>query len=298
MPPGLEPETRVCQQASRRGQLALIAGRIEHAPFASRAFDVITLWHTLEHTASPRRALEEARRLLHAPAAIPESQVAGAPPAANGVLMLETPNVQSIQARFFGRYWFHLDAPRHRFHFTPATLEAYLRACGFREVRLRHLPSSVGITGSIQALFDRLTKRRSAGLRESRLLQALVWPLAALEALVGRGGCVQVSARATPAVMSDSGNAQPDHVPVALSVVIVSWNCWPHLRRCLESLRPAWPACHPRSSSWTIDSMTPQPRTSETSSRKHGSCRWKPMPASRRQPIAACRPVAERRSGC
>jgi GT2 family glycosyltransferase/SAM-dependent methyltransferase len=229
---GLELDLPVCQQAFQMDGAPRVAGRMEAAPFATGAFDAITMWHALEHTASPRRALEEARRLLRPPAALQAD--------AGGMLMLETPNIQSIQARLFGSAWFHLDAPRHRFHFTPATLRAYLRASGFRQVRLRRLPSSVGIAGSIQSLVNSLTGQRGAGLRESRLLHMLLWPLAALEAWLGYGGCVQITASATPSVIADSGAAvRPAGSPVTLSVIIVSWNCWPDLRRCLASLQPA-----------------------------------------------------------
>jgi len=231
---GLEPAVQVNQAISRHRQMHLVAGRIENPPFRDRSFDVITLWHTLEHTTSPRQALVQARRLLHMRKT--DNLLSGA----GGTIMLEAPNVESWQARLFGRYWFHLDAPRHRYHFTPATLNAYLAKCGFRQVRLKHLPSSVGITGSLQSLLNRLTNRRGAGLRESRLVQLIVWPLAALEAAAGHGGCVQISARAIPKVASDSESTTTQtRDPITLSVVIVSWNCWPHLRRCLKSLTPA-----------------------------------------------------------
>jgi len=231
---GLEPEMRVSQHVSRRLHTPLVAGRMEDSPFRDSILDVITLWHSLEHTTSPRQTLQQAQRLLRVRSAGTLFSDAG------GTIMLETPNVESWQAQLFGRYWFHLDAPRHRFHFTPATLHAYLTKCGFRKVRSRHLPSSVGITGSLQSLVNRLTKRRGVAIRESRLAQVIVWPLAVLEAILGHGGCVQITASAIPCVVSDSGDSPtPAGDPITLSVVIVSWNCWPHLRRCLESLQPA-----------------------------------------------------------
>ena len=40
------------------------------------------------------------------------------------------PNAGSLQAALFGPRWFHLDLPRHLFHFTPRTLRALLERSG------------------------------------------------------------------------------------------------------------------------------------------------------------------------
>jgi SAM-dependent methyltransferase len=65
-------------------------------PVDSR-FDVIALWHSLEHLPGPRRTLEAMVNHL----------------SPNGVLFISTPNPDSIQFRLFRSRWAHLDAPRH-----------------------------------------------------------------------------------------------------------------------------------------------------------------------------------------
>ncbi len=65
-------------------------------PVDSR-FDVIALWHSLEHLANPWRTME--------------AMVSRLSP--NGVLFISTPNPDSIQCRLFRSGWAHLDAPRH-----------------------------------------------------------------------------------------------------------------------------------------------------------------------------------------
>jgi SAM-dependent methyltransferase len=60
-------------------------------------YDVIVLWHVIEHLADPWETLEAAQRHL----------------GPGGVLVIATPNPASFQFRIFGRYWAHLDAPRH-----------------------------------------------------------------------------------------------------------------------------------------------------------------------------------------
>jgi SAM-dependent methyltransferase len=57
----------------------------------------ITLWHALEHLPDPSAVLEQVARSL----------------APDGILVVATPNVDSVQYRVQGRRWPHVDAPRH-----------------------------------------------------------------------------------------------------------------------------------------------------------------------------------------
>lgn len=215
---GLEPALTP-GSAGAPGDRPFAAGRAEGMPFATAQFDAITFWHSLEHTLSPHTALTEARRLLR--------------PA--GRLLLGVPNLDSLQAQVFGRWWVHLDVPRHRCNFTPVALRRLLQDAGYIDIILRSRPSAVGWEGSI---------RNWASAHEMHL-PAVLWPLirllahlaASLEQLWEAGGGIWASARPAPAPAVLGGPASP--VPPQLSVIIVSWNCRPALERCLESLRPA-----------------------------------------------------------
>jgi SAM-dependent methyltransferase len=121
----------------------------------SGPFDLITLWHSLEHTRSPREVLGAlADRLSPA-----------------GTLIVAVPNFSSLQARFFKSSWFHLDVPRHLFHFTPFALMGLLQGCGLEVVRRWDLELEMDLFGWTQSalnrvihtpnvLFDVLTRRR------------------------------------------------------------------------------------------------------------------------------------------
>jgi SAM-dependent methyltransferase len=63
----------------------------------SGPFDVITLWHVLEHLPDPRGTLQAAAEGL----------------AEGGILVIAVPNPQALQFRLFRTVWAHLDAPRH-----------------------------------------------------------------------------------------------------------------------------------------------------------------------------------------
>ena len=60
-------------------------------------FDAICLWHSLEHMPDPWAVMDRIRGALHT----------------GGSLFVATPNPDSLQFKLFGRYWLHLDAPRH-----------------------------------------------------------------------------------------------------------------------------------------------------------------------------------------
>jgi 2-polyprenyl-3-methyl-5-hydroxy-6-metoxy-1,4-benzoquinol methylase len=82
---------------------------------SSQPFDLITFWDVLEHTHSPRAVLNQAYKLLKP----------------TGYLALNVPNWGSLERRLFREKWIALDAPRHLYHFTPATLNNLLSSCGF-----------------------------------------------------------------------------------------------------------------------------------------------------------------------
>jgi SAM-dependent methyltransferase len=92
---------------------------VERVEDAVGPFDLITLWHSLEHVRSPRELVERLLPRL----------------SEDGLLVVAVPNAESVQARVFGPSWFHLDVPRHLFHFTPRALQRLLQSCGLVVVR-------------------------------------------------------------------------------------------------------------------------------------------------------------------
>lgn len=106
-----------------RDQLGLRAfqGTLPHEGLEAQSFDVITMWHSLEHVHSPRQILSEAHRLL-----VP-----------GGRLIVAVPNIDSWPYRQFQQHWFGLDLPRHLSHFTGPTLRQMLVSTGYRVDDLR-----------------------------------------------------------------------------------------------------------------------------------------------------------------
>ncbi len=84
------------------------------------SYDVIAMWHVIEHLPDPWEVLEHAACHL----------------SPGGILIIAAPNPQSLQFRLFGKNWMHLDAPRHLQLIPLSCLLERLRSCGLDEVDL------------------------------------------------------------------------------------------------------------------------------------------------------------------
>ena len=149
----------------------------EAGGFAGGPFDAVTCWHVLEHVDDP----------------VALTRWVGTRLKPGGFFQATVPNVASWQAKLFGRRWMHLDVPRHRHHFTPATFAALLATAGFTVERRANVAIEYDWFGVIQSgldaacsrpnvLFDRLTRAPDAGRASARdvaVSYALAGPLAA-----------------------------------------------------------------------------------------------------------------------
>lgn len=87
------------------------------------SLDLATMFHVIEHVDAPSEVLRRVREWL----------------APGGVLALETPNFDSLDARLFhDRWWGGYHFPRHWTLFTPETLQEMLRSQGFEPLALRY----------------------------------------------------------------------------------------------------------------------------------------------------------------
>lgn len=191
---GVELDEGAARYAREHFGIDVRAGSAEHTlnEFPDRSFDVVTMWHVLEHLFDPSLVLAEVHRILRP----------------GGILMLEMPNVRSLWASMLGEYWFPLEIPRHLYHFNPPTLRAMLAKTGFRLTRLVGVPAPIEIIWSLSTLWDRW--RRSA--LEGRLLWSptgvvLLYPIELLLARFLRSTFMQVVAEKPRKGISHQGTS-------------------------------------------------------------------------------------------
>ncbi len=176
---GVEPSARACSYARERLGLEVYCGTLDEQPFPEASYDVVTFWHSLEHSSHPGRDLQEAYALLR--------------PA--GLIMLEVPNWDSLQRRLFRRHWFHLDVPRHRVHFRRDVLRQYLESAGFVDVQITPVPSPVGASGSLEGLLHRPQAAGRRPWRHNPVLKAALWLPEIVLSRAGWAGCLAATAR-------------------------------------------------------------------------------------------------------
>lgn len=178
---GIEPSAEVAQAAVERlvvAEARIYAGVAEDADFAEGTFDLVTMWHVLEHLHDPKGVLAKAARWLRP----------------GGTLRLAVPNIASLESRLFGRLWFGLDVPRHLHHFSRATVCRLLESCGFTVERIVPECQGSSLSGSVAHVADAVTRRRRQ-YRHSRLVYTAALPVASTVAALGGAAVLDISAR-------------------------------------------------------------------------------------------------------
>lgn len=131
---GVEPDPALAGVSSR--EAPVFTGLVEESPWAD--FDVAVSFHVLEHVESPSLFLKSLAERLKP----------------GGILVLETPDIDSWPYRVFRSRWRQF-IPGHRYFFDPATLTRLLSKCGFSLTSL----SSVGKYASPALVLTRLGRR-------------------------------------------------------------------------------------------------------------------------------------------
>lgn len=128
------------QARARAAGHDFVLSRIETFQYPS-PFDLVIMFNLVEHVRDPRAVLEKARDLL----------------APGGLILVKTPNCDSLDARLFRRtYWGGLHSPRHWSLFTPEGFRRAATEAGLRVERLQLTQGAPFWTWSVLALLARL----------------------------------------------------------------------------------------------------------------------------------------------
>lgn len=88
------------------------------------SFDIITLWHVLEHVPDLNKTINQIKHLL----------------AKNGFIIIAVPNIEAPDFERYQERWAALDVPRHLYHFSKNTLSKLLEKHNFEIIQQRPMP--------------------------------------------------------------------------------------------------------------------------------------------------------------
>ncbi len=101
--------------ASQSLEISIATGPLSPDLFDPERFDVISMWHFLEHTPDPNLTIASAACWLKK----------------NGALVIDVPNYEGTDAEKSGKTWVGWQLPYHFYHFSPSSLEMLLKKHGF-----------------------------------------------------------------------------------------------------------------------------------------------------------------------
>lgn len=100
---GFEPSEKARTIAKSKG-VVLVDDTVE---LSEGTFDIITMWHVLEHVPDVEEQITELKRLVKP----------------GGHIIIAVPNFKSFDANYYGAYWAAYDVPRHLWHFSKTAIE-------------------------------------------------------------------------------------------------------------------------------------------------------------------------------
>ena len=86
-------------------------------------YDIIFLWHVLEHTHNPFILFQSLKKSLKK----------------NGKIFIAIPNFKSFDSKYYGKYWAGYDLPRHLWHFSRKSIYQIAEQNNFKILKEKNL---------------------------------------------------------------------------------------------------------------------------------------------------------------
>lgn len=112
---GIEPDKNARQIANSKTN-NVVSDIDQMTLFESHSFDVITLWHVLEHLPNLDEQISMLKRLLKK----------------KGTLVIAVPNFKSFDANYYKEFWAAYDVPRHLWHFSQEAIQSIFERNSFK----------------------------------------------------------------------------------------------------------------------------------------------------------------------
>jgi len=122
-PVGIEQDKEVREKAEQTFGISMFPTEKLYE-FSAQTFDVITLWHVLEHVHDLDAYLKQIKKILKP----------------NGLLLIALPNRESYDAKKYKEYWAAWDIPIHLWHFSPNNIRDLLKKYQLKLHKQKALP--------------------------------------------------------------------------------------------------------------------------------------------------------------
>ncbi len=129
---GIEPIHSAIVRSRIEVGIDVVEGLLNDVPFAAGSFDVITMWDVVEHVYNPVEVIRQAAHLLRP----------------GGILVINQPNLGSIDRRLFDAAWAGYDLPRHLYLFPADLLCSIMAEAGLEQIERKCLYGSYSATGT------------------------------------------------------------------------------------------------------------------------------------------------------
>lgn len=142
----------------------------------NESFDMVTMWHVLEHVPKPAQYLKRINELLNV----------------DGVLVIEVPNWNSWTRKLAGQYWLGYDVAHHISFFAHDSLVPMLEQAGFDVKKMASFSGEYSLFLSLSTLTSKILKRHHAlfnalqgrGWRWSTLIEMCLMVIMAMPVLI------------------------------------------------------------------------------------------------------------------
>ena len=111
---GIEPDPNARKEAKKNHELDL-APLLEEKNIKKSGFDVIMMWHVLEHIPNLNETLKIIKKGL----------------SENGLCYIAVPNHKSLDSKIYKSAWAAYDVPRHLYHFDKSSISKIMEKHGF-----------------------------------------------------------------------------------------------------------------------------------------------------------------------
>lgn len=175
---GVELNRECADYARTSFGLEIYSDYLGKIAFPSGSFDVVTMYDVLEHIPDMVSMLAEVKRILKP----------------GGMLVVQSPNLDSLMADLTGSSWSWLSPPDHLYHFTPEALSTLLARSGFLIQAVKTWePADTFCNDVLEARFGSSLAARVARklIRVSRVAELLVYVLQPFWWKMNRGALVE-----------------------------------------------------------------------------------------------------------